>query len=668
MSNDLLDAALEYAERGWPIFPCQPNGKVNKEGKADKSPLTKQGVLDATTNPKTIREWWRVWPDANIGLDVGGAGMMAIDCDPGWNPEELERNIGALPKTKLVAKTPRGGIHYFFALDRDDEPVPPSGSKLAPSVDVRSFHSYVLLEPSCTVDGPYDWIEYGKPAFRSNSMYEVARSGARRKSSARDTWIIDADLPENLADCAAWLSGAQVRDLSPSKIAIEGQGGDNCAYATAAMCKSFGISEERAYELMLAHWNPRCVPPWGEDELDHLQSKVTHAYAYNTSAPGNVTEAYSKAKAREMFAPVEKPLPSGREIETGKFRFVDYPGMRHIKPAAWLIQDFLPVEAYCLMYGAPETYKTFLALDIALSIAVRSPLKPIWPIGGVRQGSVLFAAGEGRSDIAKRVEAWRMEHWPPGEADPDIVLVDPVPAPTERDYEGFIKGALEMRPQGYALVVMDTVNRSMQGMNADAQEAASRFTALTQAFRRELGAATLALHHTGHGNEHPRGSSVFVGDPDTLVRVDREQDYKVTLTMTKQKDAPKWIRPLAIDLAEIKLTAQQTSLVALPVPPDEKVKAPPVSKADVEAKHYRVTLDMLDGIVPLVLAENKAARWSQARLAEAIAVRDDVEVSSKTLQNRWLTELRESKDHEARRYYEPNSAGHGYWRWKQIGD
>ena len=34
----LLEAALSYARRGWPVFPCQAR---------DKDPLTKHGFKDA---------------------------------------------------------------------------------------------------------------------------------------------------------------------------------------------------------------------------------------------------------------------------------------------------------------------------------------------------------------------------------------------------------------------------------------------------------------------------------------------------------------------------------------------------------------------------------------------------------------------------------------------
>ena len=48
--SDLLDAALGYAARGLPVFPCVPRGK---------EPAIARGFYAATTNPETIRRFWR---------------------------------------------------------------------------------------------------------------------------------------------------------------------------------------------------------------------------------------------------------------------------------------------------------------------------------------------------------------------------------------------------------------------------------------------------------------------------------------------------------------------------------------------------------------------------------------------------------------------------------
>ena len=106
MLNNLLDAALDYADQGWQVFPCR----------ADKSPYTKHGWQDATTDLDQIEDWWHRWPNANIGFYPGAAGLMVYDLDPGYDWNELEDNVGKIPDTHLISQTPRGGEHLFFQL------------------------------------------------------------------------------------------------------------------------------------------------------------------------------------------------------------------------------------------------------------------------------------------------------------------------------------------------------------------------------------------------------------------------------------------------------------------------------------------------------------------------------------------------------------------------
>ncbi|MFH0910453.1 MAG: AAA family ATPase, partial [Planctomycetota bacterium] len=52
--------------------------------------------------------------------------------------------------------------------------------------------------------------------------------------------------------------------------AVSGQGGHNATYAAAtALVHGFCLAPEKALELLLAHYNPRCEPLWSEKELRH---------------------------------------------------------------------------------------------------------------------------------------------------------------------------------------------------------------------------------------------------------------------------------------------------------------------------------------------------------------------------------------------------------------
>jgi hypothetical protein len=71
--TEMIDAALNYASLGLPVFPCNCT---------DKSPLTGHGFYDATTDANQIKAWWLQFPDAMIGMPTGPAsGIDVLDLD-----------------------------------------------------------------------------------------------------------------------------------------------------------------------------------------------------------------------------------------------------------------------------------------------------------------------------------------------------------------------------------------------------------------------------------------------------------------------------------------------------------------------------------------------------------------------------------------------------------
>lgn len=142
----MLEAALEYARRGWKVLPLQPRSKIPFAGT--------RGVLDATDNEQIIRGYWSAYPDANIGTATGGAsGFFVIDIDP--------RNGGAsswadFPESGTIdptVGTGGGGLHYYFTAEEM-----PKSTKLGPGIDVQSTGKYVVAPPSIT-DGVYEWAD-----------------------------------------------------------------------------------------------------------------------------------------------------------------------------------------------------------------------------------------------------------------------------------------------------------------------------------------------------------------------------------------------------------------------------------------------------------------------------------------------------------------------------
>jgi hypothetical protein len=73
-ADQMLRAALAYAEMGFAVFPCALRGKA---------PLTEHGFKDASKDPEVIRALWRLHPGANVGIATGAiSGIVVVDIDP----------------------------------------------------------------------------------------------------------------------------------------------------------------------------------------------------------------------------------------------------------------------------------------------------------------------------------------------------------------------------------------------------------------------------------------------------------------------------------------------------------------------------------------------------------------------------------------------------------
>jgi hypothetical protein len=148
----MVRAALAYARRGIPVFPCEPGGK---------KPLTYNGFWDASAEVSRIEAWWGRWPDANVGIPTGErSGLLVLDVDSdAGGPESLvllERTNGPLPPT-AKARTGGGGVHVFFKYPAG-ETVRNSAGKLGPGLDARGEGGYVVAPPSRT-RGTYEWLD-----------------------------------------------------------------------------------------------------------------------------------------------------------------------------------------------------------------------------------------------------------------------------------------------------------------------------------------------------------------------------------------------------------------------------------------------------------------------------------------------------------------------------
>lgn len=159
----MLDHVLDYAARGWHVFPVPPGTK-----KSHKSALHSGGRNWGNTNdPAEILRDWTRWPNANVGVMCGPeSGVLVIEADTVEghgvdgvaNLKALIEQHGGLPDT-VQAMSPSGSWHIWFAWPESVNVINSEGA-IAPGVDVRGNGGMVVAAPSVKpgAANPYRWI------------------------------------------------------------------------------------------------------------------------------------------------------------------------------------------------------------------------------------------------------------------------------------------------------------------------------------------------------------------------------------------------------------------------------------------------------------------------------------------------------------------------------
>lgn len=516
--------ALPDILQGVKLFPCVPGGK---------EPAIRDGWRAATDDPEQIRAWLAVNPEFNWAVATGLSGLFVIDVDPNgldWWAKLLERDpvIKAAVDRAFQVKTPRGGLHVYFQGEG-----PSTASRIAQGIDTRGginrdgrivSGGYVLLPGSKTKDGPYEALPGGAihplPAAISAIIPE------RKKT---DTLGLeknpDADQPRNIAWAMDLIKGY----VSSGRVSIEGAGGNNTAFQVAASILDKAVSPGACFDLLWEHWNPHCRPPWDEWELEQI---VRNAANYGEDTEGGVKGFQANADAFAAFVgqDFEPPKPPERDKIRPLHVYAD-----NVRDPTWLLPGILPAHGVGMMYGESGSYKSFLALDMALCLAFGIPGQ--WSAPPVKN-DVLFFAGEGPVATAKkRWPAWLEWQGQEFRSDHRFFIKDRVPFYTDRDAWEHVKTDLAELKAKPSLIVIDTMSRLITGLDENSAKDASMVLHFLDDLARYYECFVLVLHHTGKDqNKGARGSSVFIGNVDTMIST-RKKVGGTELRIRKQKDA-----------------------------------------------------------------------------------------------------------------------------------
>lgn len=290
------------------------------------------------------------------------------------------------------------------------------------------------------------------------------------------------------------------------------------------------MSEGVALDLMSA-WNATCVPPW-EDEA--LAYKIASGYRNRQNAIGAHAIVGSGSST---FGPAAANLSSAPATPyAGRFKGIAFADRLQIAEPPWLIPNWLPDDATAMIFGAKGTLKSFVALDIALSVAAGVSCLGQRPL---RQGRTFFCGAEGLRMLAKaRTTAWLLAH---GLEPATILPIHFLPPPRlaiAGETEEFANRLTELcageRP---ALIVLDTFSKIMSGLDESKPADVAQFIRFVEALREAFDCPILTLHHLGKdAGRGARGHSSIIADQETLIELEAEKPI-VRAMVRYHKDA-----------------------------------------------------------------------------------------------------------------------------------
>jgi hypothetical protein len=199
----------------------------------------------------------------------------------------------------------------------------------------------------------------------------------------------------------------------------------------------------------------------------------------------------------------------------------------------WLIKQVLPLQGLAAIFGKPGSYKSFVALHIALCIA----LGRRWGGRRVVQRNVVYIAAEGSAGLRKRKAGYQIAQ-PDLPSDLPFALVAAAPnLGTDKGDLPALVAAIEAADFKPGLIVLDTLARTI-GAGDENGAGMTAFVANAGALANRFNALVLIVHHTGLGDDkRMRGHSSLNGALDAQILCERvDGDLAATLTLQKLKD------------------------------------------------------------------------------------------------------------------------------------
>ena len=221
----------------------------------------------------------------------------------------------------------------------------------------------------------------------------------------------------------------------------------------------------------------------------------------------------------------------------------------------YLVAKILEIATVSLLYGESGTGKTFIALAIALAVALGQD----WLGRRVKQGQVLYFYQEGKIGLKKRVRAW-LKYYSIDSLPSNIQFIT-VPTHLIHDRE-YIFNCIEEHDELSVLVIVDTFSNCAPGVSQNNQEEVYPILAIGHEIAKSYGSHFMFIHHDNKGGDY-NGSKAFRNHVDTMLLVEKGNVEGTIILCSKKSREEEPFTNISLQLHKVELDEISSSCIVV---------------------------------------------------------------------------------------------------------
>lgn len=319
--------AAEYVDSGWSILPVKPD---------EKRPYMTNWLQYTRTRATKdmVDNWFSTLSGAGVGVVTGRISNMVVLDVESWCPVPIEELLKKYP-TQMVAKSGGGGYHLFYSYPQNVGRVS-NRVGVFEGADLRADGGFLVLPPTMHQSGRrYEWVKRGPLGAFPSGLLDFQS----KPTTQGEGWITEA-----------------LRGVS------EGGRNDTCARLAGYFFKK-GLNSD-IVEALLMEWNEKNDPPMPVHEVRTTIKSIERSHA----------------GAEQQFTKVEFEDDRGATVKAeqkpstfGIMKMRDYVKGYGGEGVSWLVDEWLPDGSITFLVSPPESYKTWILLDLAVSVSAGVP-------------------------------------------------------------------------------------------------------------------------------------------------------------------------------------------------------------------------------------------------------------------------------------------------------